>query len=72
MDNPQQSREIVGKLHINYNENDILIHCTDNPGRETILRVSVLQRQKQNSCEFEVAYQSCIDDLIQSCKVSMT
>lgn len=70
MENHRTDEGIVGKLHINFMENDILIHCTDNPGRMTILRTSVLQRQKQcEGCLFEEAYQLCINDLLSSCKV---
>ena len=70
MEGKENGDSIVGKLHINYMENDTLIHCTDNPGRTTFYRTSVLQRQKQNDeCTFDIAYKLCINELIQSCKV---
>ena len=61
---------ITGKLHINYLEDDALIHCTDNPGRITYLRISVQQKRKQKeSLSFQEAYVSCIQDLVIACKV---
>ena len=59
-----------GKLHINYREEDVLIHCTDNPGRTTFLRTSVSQKVKANSAlTFEEAYSACVDDVLRCCVV---
>ena len=62
---------ISGKLHMNIQDNDILIHCTDNPGRVTFLRTSILQKQKTDeSLSVDSAYSQCIQDLLTMCKVS--
>jgi len=62
---------ISGKLHMNIQDNDILIHCTDNPGRVTFLRTSILQKQKTDeSLSVDSAYNQCIQDLLTMCKVS--
>ena len=62
---------ISGKLHMNIQDNDILIHCTDNPGRVTFLRTSILQKQKTDeSLSVDSAYSQCIEDLLTMCKVS--
>ena len=59
-----------GKLHINYREEDVLIHCTDNPGRTTFLRTSVSQKIKANSAfTLEEAYFACVDDVRKCCVV---
>lgn len=61
---------ISGKLHMNIQDNDILIHCTDNPGRVTFLRTSILQKQKTDeSLSADSAYNQCIQDLLKMCKV---
>ena len=61
---------ISGKLHMNIQDNDILIHCTDNPGRVTFLRTSILQKQKTDeSLSVDSAYNQCIQDLLTMCKV---
>ena len=61
---------ITGKLHINYNDDDIIIHCTDNPGRVTFLRTRVQQVLKQNGKDdFKEAYFECISHLILVCNV---
>ena len=62
---------ISGKLHMNIQDNDILIHCTDNPGRVTFLRTSILQKQKTDeSLSVDIAYSQCIQDMLTMCKVS--
>ena len=60
----------TGKLHINYNDDDIIIHCTDNPGRITFLRTSVRQGLKQGGeSDTETVYFDCIQQLIRTCEV---
>lgn len=55
---------------MNIQDNDILIHCTDNPGRVTFLRTSILQKQKTDeSLSADSAYNQCIQDLLKMCKV---
>ncbi|KAK8807723.1 hypothetical protein WA171_000672 [Blastocystis sp. BT1] len=55
---------------MNIQDNDILIHCTDNPGRVTFLRTSILQKQKTDeSLSVDSAYSQCIQDLLTMCKV---
>ena len=62
---------VSGKLHMNIQDSDILIHCTDNPGRITFLRTSIQQKQKtEKSLSVEDAYNRCIQDLLSMCKVS--
>ena len=62
---------ISGKLHMNIQDNDILIHCTDNPGRVTFLLTSILRKQKTDeSLSVDSAYSQCIQDLLTMCKVS--
>lgn len=64
---------ITGKLHINYNDDDIIIHCTDNPGRVTFLRTRVQQVLKHNGKDdFKEAYFECISHLILVCNVRNT
>ena len=61
----------TGKLHINYNDDDIIIHCTDNPGRLTYLRTSVKQGMKQRGeSDTEAVYLDCIHQLLHTCDVS--
>lgn len=62
----------TGKLHINYNDDDIIIHCTDNPGRLTFLRTSVKQGMKQSGdSDVEAVYFNCIYQLIHTCGVAI-
>ena len=52
---------------MNIQDNDILIHCTDNPGRVTFLRTSILQKQKTDeSLSVDSAYNQCIQDLLKN------
>ena len=62
--------EKVGKFHMNIQENDILIHCTDNPGRITFIRTSIQQKKKvEGELTDDEAYEQCLNDFIMICKV---
>lgn len=62
--------ERSGKFHMNIQENDILIHCTDNPGRVTFIRTSVQQKRKvDEDLTDEEAYEQCLNEFISICKV---
>ena len=62
--------EKVGKFHMNIQENDILIHCTDNPGRVTYIRTSTQQKKKaEEELTEEEAYEQCLEDFIMVCRV---
>ena len=64
--------EKVGKFHMNIQENDILIHCTDNPGRVTFIRTSIQQKKKvEEELTEEEAYEQCLNDFIMVCKVGI-
>ena len=61
---------VSGKLHMNIQESDVLIHCTDNPGRVTILRTSVLQKQRTKpDMTVDESFDACIQELVSACKV---
>ena len=62
--------EKVVKFHMNIQENDILIHCTDNPGRVTYIRTSTQQKKKaEEELTEEEAYEQCLEDFIMVCRV---
>ena len=61
---------VSGKLHMNIQESDVLIHCTDNPGRVTILRTSVTQKQRTKpDMTADESFDACIQELVSACKV---
>lgn len=61
---------VSGKLHMNIQESDVLIHCTDNPGRVTILRTSIMQKQRTKpEMTADESFDACIQELVSACKV---
>ncbi|KAK8807254.1 hypothetical protein WA158_004013 [Blastocystis sp. Blastoise] len=59
---------LTGKLHILFNENDVLFHFTDDPGRHTYLRIQTSSKIKvQPDFSKKEAISSCINDLVNEC-----
>ena len=70
MESDESRRYGTEKLQINLREEDVLRHCTDNPGRTTMLRTNVQQKIKANpQLLFGEAYVSCIHNIVDCCTV---
>lgn len=61
---------VTGKLHILFNDNDLLFHLTDDPGRNTYLRVKLSTKLKESAdMTRKEAITACLTDIVNECYV---